>query len=82
MTIRLTHEQEQFIKQKLATGRFANESEVLQEALSQWQKQEDDLAEMRSIFSQAHQRNAHLDIEATEALIAEEVRAQRQNRRP
>ena len=82
MTIDLTREQEQFIKQQLATGRFANESEVLQEALMLWQKQEQDLAEMRSIFSEAHQRNAQLDIDATEALIAAEVAAYRQSRKP
>ncbi len=82
MTIELTNEQEQFIKQQLDTGVFASESEVFQEALSALQKQQRDLTELKDIFAESHKQNAHLNIEATEAMIAEEVRAhhQEQNR--
>ena len=77
MTIRLTREQEQLIEQRLATGRYANRSEVISEALVLLQQQ-DDTSEMREIFAQVHKRNAELDLEDTIDLIEEVVREHRQ----
>lgn len=82
MTIELTQEQQQFIKKQLESGRFASETEVFQEALEALQRQQRDLDELKAIFADSHKRNAHLDVEATETLIAEEVRAHRQNHHP
>lgn len=80
MTIEFTREQEQFIKQSLASGRYSNEAEVIREALDLLQKQERELVDMRGIFTEAHRRNAGLDPEATFDLIADEVQAHREGR--
>lgn len=77
MTIEFTREQEQFIKQSLESGRYSNEAEVIREALALLQKQERELEDMRGIFTEAHRRNAHLDVETTIDLIEEEVQAHR-----
>jgi len=80
MNVDFTNEQQQFIEQSLASGRYTTEAELLKEALSLLQKQERELADMRSIFAEAHQRNADLDMDATQALIEEEVQAHRQSK--
>jgi putative addiction module CopG family antidote len=77
MSIEVTREQEQFIKQRLATGRYTSEAEVIQEAFSLLQKQERELEEMRSIFAEAHQRNANLDLDETTEMIEQEVQTHR-----
>ena len=77
MTIEFTLEQEQFIKQSLASGRYSTEAEVIREALALLQKQERELADRRGIFTEAHRRNAGLDAEATFDLIEQEVQAHR-----
>jgi putative addiction module CopG family antidote len=69
MTIEFTREQEQFIKQSLASGRYSSEAEVIREALALLQKQERELEDRRGIFTEAHRRNAHLDVNATIDLI-------------
>jgi putative addiction module CopG family antidote len=79
MSIEVTREQEQFIKQRLATGRYTSETEVIQEAFSLLQKQERELEEMRNVFAEAHQRNAHLDLDETFEMIEQEVQAHRDN---
>ncbi|MGL4610102.1 MAG: ribbon-helix-helix domain-containing protein [Trueperaceae bacterium] len=81
MTIEFTSEQEQFIKQSLASGRYSNEAEVIREALALLQKQERELADMQGIFTQAHRRNTGLDVEATFDLIEQEVQAHRKGRK-
>jgi putative addiction module CopG family antidote len=75
MNIEFTREQEQFLKQRLASGRYSSEAEVIQEAFSLLQKQERELEEMRSIFAEAHQRNVNLDPDATTEMIEQEVQA-------
>lgn len=80
MTIEFTEEQTRFIRHQLATGRFANEAEVIKHALSLWQKEEQDIEEMRDLFREAHQRNAHLDPDDTMQMIEDEVRAHRRDR--
>ncbi len=80
MTIEFTREQEQFIKQSLASGRYSTEAEVIRDALALLQKQERELADMRGIFTEAHRRNAQLDPEATFDLIEQEVQAHREGR--
>ena len=80
MTIEFSDEQERFIKQQLATGQFSSEAEVVKQAVSLWQKQEQDVEEMRGLFREAHQRNAHLDPDPTMQIIDDEVRAHRQDR--
>ena len=39
MSIELPQEAEQFVKQQLATGQYADESAVVAEALARWQQQ-------------------------------------------
>lgn len=80
MTIEFTREQEQFIEQSLASGRYSNEAEVIREGLALLQKQERELVDIRDIFTEAHRRNAGLDPEATFDLVAEEVQAHREGR--
>ena len=80
MTIEFTEEQIPFIRQQLATGRFASEAEVIKYAVSLWQKEERDIEEMRGLFREAHRRNAHLDPDATRQMINEEVKAHRRDR--
>ena len=48
MTISLSREQEQLIKQQLATGQFASEGEVLNEALSLLQRRGEALQQLRA----------------------------------
>jgi putative addiction module CopG family antidote len=48
MTISLSKEQEQVIKQQLATGQFASENEVLNEALSLLQRRGEALQKLRA----------------------------------
>jgi antitoxin ParD1/3/4 len=48
MTISLSKEQEQLIKQQLATGQFASEGEVLNEALSLLQRRGEALQKLRA----------------------------------
>lgn len=79
MNVEFTNEQQQFIEQSLASGRYDTEAELLKEALSLLQKQERELADMRSIFAESHERNKHLDVDATQALIETEVQAHRQS---
>lgn len=80
MTVEFTKEQEIFIRQQLASGQFASEADVIKEAVSLWQKQEQDIDEMRGLFAEAHQRSAHLDPESTMQMIDEEVKEHRQSR--
>jgi putative addiction module CopG family antidote len=80
MTVKVTPQQEQFIKQSLATGRYSTEAEVIGDALALLQKQERELADMREVFTEAHHRNAGLDPEATFDLLEQEVQAHREGR--
>ena len=80
MTVDFTKEQEQFIREQLASGQFASEADVIKEAVSLWQKQERDVEEMRGLFRKAHQRNAHLDPEATLQMIDDEIEEHRRSR--
>jgi antitoxin ParD1/3/4 len=48
MTISLSKEQEQLIKQQIATGQFASEGEVLSEALSLLQRRGEALQNLRA----------------------------------
>jgi putative addiction module CopG family antidote len=48
MTISLSKEQEQLIKQQLATGQFSSEGEVLNEALSLLQRRGEALHKLRA----------------------------------
>ena len=79
MNVEFTNEQQQFIEQSLASGRYGTEAELLKEALNLLQKQERELVDMRSIFTESHERNKHLDVDATQALIEAEVQAHRQS---
>lgn len=48
MTIEIPREAEKFIKQQLATGHFANEAEVVAQALSLWQNYQQKSVEVRA----------------------------------
>jgi putative addiction module CopG family antidote len=48
MTIQLPREAEQLIKQQMATGHFANEGEVVTQALHLWQKYQKQIADIRA----------------------------------
>ena len=48
MSIELPQEAEQFVKQQLATGQYADESAVVAEALARWQQQKATEANIRA----------------------------------
>ncbi len=48
MSIELPQEAEQFVKQQLATGQYADESAVVAEALARWQQQKAVEADIRA----------------------------------
>lgn len=48
MTITLPQEQEKFLAEQLATGQFADESEVMAKALERWQRQQEKIAEIQA----------------------------------
>jgi putative addiction module CopG family antidote len=81
ITLELTREQEEFIKQSLASGRYRSEAEVVGEALALLQKHERENEDMRSIFAEAHRRNADLSSEEAEALVQEAIAETRKNNR-
>ncbi|UCH24391.1 MAG: type II toxin-antitoxin system ParD family antitoxin [Trueperaceae bacterium] len=80
MTIELTQEQEEFVQQQLASGRFASEAEVINEIFSLWQERERNVAEVRSLLREAQTRNAGVDLEKAESVIEDAIRDYRRNR--
>ena len=81
MNIDLRPELEQLIERKLATGRYADQGAVIEEALELMREQDDAVAELRAALEEGHRRNAHLDPEAAEALVEDAVREYRQSQR-
>ena len=53
MEVRLTPDQETFIRQAVETGRFHHEEEVVQEALSLWEERERKRAEFLATLEDA-----------------------------
>jgi len=53
MEVHLTADQEAFVRQGIAAGRYASESEAVAEALSLWEERERKRAEFRSSLAEA-----------------------------
>ena len=81
MNITLRPDLEQLVERKLATGRYADQGAVIEEALELMRQQDDALAELQNALGEAHRRNARLDPEAAEALVGGAVREDRLQRR-
>jgi len=58
--------------------------EILAEILADGNpvEKERTLAELRTIFDKSHKHNSHLDVDATQNLIEEEVQAHRNSKKP
>jgi len=53
MTIELPNEAQAFVKQQMATGHYADESEVLAQALALWQRQQmEQIAKIQEGYAQ------------------------------